>query len=160
MPIEQQPDPETEAHPSSISLHASDWLRQFVKHFEQNFVDASEHLAPNANLSAYQLATVRAVIATLNDSGLTAESAREMLAQVSMEQDNNLIEWTSDLNNRRFELIDKDIQETLPPMEQIELTALTKIMRQHLDAELTLPMEGARALHRKLTELPATDQSR
>ncbi len=57
------------------------------------------------------------------------------------------------LNQRRFELIDREIQETLAPAERVELTGLTRIMREQLESEANLPMEGAKALHRKLLEL-------
>ena len=52
----------------------------------------------------------------------------------------------------------KEIQETLGPAERIELAGLTGIMREHLESEANVPMEGAKALHRKLLELAAEDE--
>lgn len=52
----------------------------------------------------------------------------------------------------------KEIQEALSPAEKIELAGLTGIMREHLDSEANVPMEGAKALHRKLLELAAEDE--
>lgn len=68
--------------------------------------------------------------------------------------------WNSELNSRRFELIDKEIQGTLSIAEQFELESLTNLMRQHVDAEENLPFEGARILHKYLTglELDSTDE--
>jgi hypothetical protein len=68
--------------------------------------------------------------------------------------------WNSALNKRRFELIDMGIQGTLGPAERAELEGLTKIMREQLESELNLPMEGARALHRKLLELATKGKRR
>ncbi len=55
------------------------------------------------------------------------------------------------MNKRRFELIDGDIQGTLSRAEQIELAGLTQLMREHVDSEVNLPLEGARKLHRLLS---------
>lgn len=60
------------------------------------------------------------------------------------------VEWNASLNQRRFELIDKEIRGTLSPAEQIELAGLTRIMREQLETEDNLPLEGAKALLRKL----------
>lgn len=60
-----------------------------------------------------------------------------------------------ELNKRRFELIDSDIQGKITPEERLELAGLTQRMREHLDSEINLPFKGAQKLHRYLTELVA-----
>jgi len=60
--------------------------------------------------------------------------------------------WTAELNRRRFELIDRDIQGTLTPAEHFELAGLTKLMREQVESEENLPMDGARALHKFLLD--------
>jgi hypothetical protein len=62
------------------------------------------------------------------------------------------VQWTAELNQRRFDLIDLAIQRTLSVSEEVELATLTQIMRAHVDSEANLPFEGARKLHRYLIE--------
>jgi len=61
------------------------------------------------------------------------------------------LQWSSDLNKRRFELIDRDLQGLINMSEQIELAALTQLMREQVETEANLPFAGARKLHRSLT---------
>ena len=46
-----------------------------------------------------------------------------------------------------------DIQGTLSREERLELAGLTQVMREHVDTENNLPFEGAKKLHRYLTDL-------
>ena len=141
----------------TLSEHTSDWINLFIKHFELNLVDASHSLRPDASDSDYRSAAIRAMFETVLDSGVDSDVFAETVGQVLIEERHGFIEWNSDLNQRRFELIDKAIQESLTPAESIELAGLTRIMREHLESEANLPMEGAKALHRKLRELAAED---
>lgn len=108
--------------------------------------------ADNADLS---LAAMRAVKLTLLDSGLNDEQIVALFACVALERSDagKLPEWTAQLNQRRFELIDGDIQGTLSREERFELAGLTHLMRQHVDSEVNLPLEGAKKLHRYLIDL-------
>lgn len=153
MPVEEQPKSETESSAAAISEDASEWLQQVVKHFELNFIDACQGSQADADEPAYQRLTIRAIVQTLKDSGLSEGSIREMFGQIAGESIAEPIEWTAEMNRRRFSLIDKEIQGDLTPAEQFELARLTSAMRMAVDSELNLPMEGARALHRKLTDL-------
>lgn len=155
-----RPDTDPDAHSASISLDASDWLQQFIKHVEINFVDASEGLPPDAALPTFQAMAMQAVIQTLQDSGLSREDVLELLGRISLEQKVVYGEWTPDLNQRRFALIDKEMGGTLTLAEQIELARLTTKMRQHVESELDLPLEGVKGLHRKLIEQSATERIR
>jgi hypothetical protein len=148
---------EVESRGDSISEAASDWLAQFVKHFELNFFDVCRDLPPAAGAADYQDATMRAVFQTMLDSGMDPDAIVESLGPTPIEQRGGSVEWTSALNQRRFELIDKEIQETLTPTEKIELAGLTRIMREQLDSESNLPLAGAKALHRKLLGLGGAD---
>ena len=141
-----------------ISEHANDWIRKFVQQLERNFVDTSLSLPPDARIFEYQRATIRAVFHTLLDSGMDSESFAETVGRILIEKRPDTIEWNSEMNQRRFELIDKEIQETLTAAERIELAGLTAIMREQLESEANLPMEGAKALHRKLLKLAAKDR--
>ncbi len=160
MPSKKPPESETESPQESISQHASDWIRQFIKHAELYFVDASEVLASDASASEYQEATIRAVFQALRDSGMTVEAVLETIGYVAIEQTGSPVKWNSELNQRRFVLIDKQIQEMLTPDERIELAGLTKMMREQVESETNLPLEGAKELHRKLMDLDATDKPR
>jgi hypothetical protein len=141
----------------TLSEHTTDWINLFIKHFELNLLDASHSLPPDASESDYRFAAIRAMFETVLDSGVDGEVLAETVGKVLIEERQGSIEWNSDLNQRRFELIDKAIQESLTPSESIELAGLTRTMREHLESEANLPMEGAKALHRKLRELAAED---
>jgi hypothetical protein len=136
-----------------------DWIREFTKHFELNVLDASGDLPPDASVSESQMATARAIVATFLDSGMDLESVMEFLGRVALESRSAGASWSDALNQRRFALIDKEIQGTLTPAETVELAGLTRIMRDHVDSEANLPLEGARALHRKLLQRESTGES-
>jgi len=158
MDSKQPPETELERRGVPISEHASDWIRRFVEQLELNFADSSHGLPPDARVREYRVATIRAAFQTLLDSGMDTDSVVETVGEVSIEGRRGSIEWNSELNQRRFELIDKEIQETLTPAERVELAGLTRIMREQLESEANLPMEGAKALHRKLLELAVKDK--
>lgn len=143
----------------AISTTADLWIRQFVKQFELHMLEASRQLPPDASVSQSQAATARAILATYLDSGMEFESAVELLGQVAVEWRSVDGAWTKALNQRRFELIDKEIQGSLTPAESIELAGLTRSMREHVEAETNLPMRGARALHRKLLQLESPGEA-
>ncbi|MGO8745158.1 MAG: hypothetical protein ACLQNE_04135 [Thermoguttaceae bacterium] len=115
-------------------------------------------MPPNASDLDYRIAAIRAMFETLLDSGMDAELFAETVGRVLIEERPGSIQWNSQLNQRRFELIDKEIQETLAPAERVELAGLTRIMREQLESEANLPMEGAKALHRKLLEMAAQEK--
>jgi hypothetical protein len=149
---------ESVSHGDSISERASDWIRLCIKHFELNLLDTSRSLPPNASDLDYRIAAIRAMFETLLDSGMDAELFAETVGRILIEERPGSIQWNSQLNQRRFELIDKEIQETLAPAERVELAGLTRIMREQLESEANLPMEGAKALHRKLLEMAAQEK--
>jgi hypothetical protein len=61
-------------------------------------------------------------------------------------------EWTADKNERRCELIDKDIQGAIGPGERRELEVLTQQMRAYRRTIARIPLEGAARLHQQLLE--------
>jgi hypothetical protein len=150
---------ETPESRPAISADADLWIRQFINQFELHVLDASRELSPGPGVSELQMATARAILATYLDSGMEFESAVELLTQVASEGRDIDVPWNSELNQRRFLLIDKEIQETLTPAERIELAGLTRSLRHHVESEMNLPMKGARALHRKLLQLESTGES-
>ena len=125
------------------------------KHLQGSFIDVAQKLPPDADSADYGLAAMRAVRRTLLDAGLTDDQIAGLLNRAASEDAGELIsqEWSAELNKRRFELIDRDIQGSLTRDEQVELAGLTELMRKHVESEINVPMEGARALHRRLTAL-------
>lgn len=150
MAVKKQPDPDA----GTISEGASDWFRQFLKHLEISMAEMGQGLPPNADRADYSLAAIHAVKMTLLDAGLDNEQILGLFGQVALEHADaaKTPEWTAELNRRRFELIDGDIQGTLSREEQLELAGLTQLMRQQVDSEVNLPLEGAKKLHRYLTD--------
>lgn len=150
---------ETPASPGAISADTDLWIRQFIKQFELHVLDTSHELMPDASVSQSQVTTARAILATYLDSGMELESVMELFGRVALERRAVGASWSDALNQRRFALIDKEIQGLLTPAESVELAGLTRIMRDHVDSEANLPMDGARTLHRKLLHLESTGES-
>lgn len=128
----------------SISEHASEWIRLFIKHFELNLLDNSRSLPSDASDLDYRVAAIRAMFETILDSGMDRELFAASVGRILIEKRPGSVAWNSELNQRRFELIDKEIQGTLAPAERVELAGLTDIMREQLDSEANLPMEVQR----------------
>lgn len=151
MTVKKQPDPKY----ATLSEGANDWIRQFLKHLEIYMSETGQGLPSNATTADYSLAAMRSVKMTLLDSGLNDEQILGLLGQVAFESaiSSSTPEWTAELNKRRFELIDGDIQGTLSREEQLELAALTQHMRVHVESEINLPFQGAQKLHCYLTQL-------
>jgi hypothetical protein len=61
-------------------------------------------------------------------------------------------EWTEALNNRRCELVDKEIEGTLTAAEAAELAGLQGAFQRYLRGVAPLPLDDARRLHRELLE--------
>jgi len=150
---------EQPASPEAISAETDLWIRQFIKQFELHVLDASHRLMPDASVAQSQVATARAILATYLDSGMELESVMELFGRVAVESRSVEASWSDAFNQRRFALIDKEIQGLLTPAESIELAGLTRIRRDHVDLEANLPIAGARALHRKLLQLEPTGES-
>lgn len=151
MAVKKQPDPDT----GTLHEGANDWFRQFLKHLEIFMAETGQGLSSDAKNSDYSFAAMQAVKLTLLDSGLDSEQILGLFGRVAL-VDSEIpkeIPWTAELNKRRFELIDGDIQGTLNHDEQLELAGLTHLMREHADSEVNLPLEGARKLHQYLTDL-------
>lgn len=150
MAVKKQP----ESDAGALSEPANDWFRQFLKHLEIFMVEAGQVVRSDAEATDYRLAAMRAVKLTLLDSGMDDDEFWSLVGRVAIEDVNTTIklEWSAELNKRRFELIDSDIQGTITPVEQVELAGLTHLMREHVDSEDNLPFEGAKKLHRFLTE--------
>ena len=151
MAVKKQPDPDA----GTLSEGANDWFRQFLKHLEISMAEIGQGLPPDASTPDFSLAAMRAVKMTLLDSGLDYEQILGLFGHVAFEHadSSRTPEWTSELNKRGFELIDDDIQGTLSREERLELAGLTQLMREHVDSEINLPFEGAKKLHRYLTDL-------
>ena len=61
-------------------------------------------------------------------------------------------EWTATNNDRRFYLIDKEIDGSITPEQALELETLQTRMGRWLDKVAPLPLEYIRQLHRELLE--------
>lgn len=151
MVVKKQPDSNAETVPEG----ANDWFRQFLKHLEISMAETGQGLPSNAKTSEFSLAAMRAVKMTLSDSGLDDEQIIGLFAHAAFESadSSRTVKWTAELNKRRFELVDGDIQGILTLEERLELASLTQLMREHVDSEINLPFKGAKKLHQYLTDL-------
>ena len=66
-------------------------------------------------------------------------------------------EWTEEKESRRGQLIDRDIQGTITPAEQVELASLTREGNQHYDSVAPRPIDGAIRLHHQLLNRRASN---
>ena len=139
----------------SISVEARDWIRQCSIRFENNLLEMSGGLPPEPDHHEYWLLAIRAIAATFleADTRNDHELLTGLLGQVLLERRAGTAKWSPELNRRRFELIDKDIQGDLSPAETLELAGLTQSMRDEVDAESNLPTKGAKDLHHRLLRL-------
>jgi hypothetical protein len=142
-----------------VASNADDWIRVFIRLLDDHFVDASSGLQADASDPEYRLAAARAILATYLDSGMQLDSILELFRRAAADSTDVEGAWSDALNQRRFALIDKEIHGTLTPAESIELARLTTMMRDHVESEENLPMEGPRALHWKLTQLESMGES-
>lgn len=151
MTVKKQP----EASAGELDESANAWFRQFLKHLEIYMAETGQALRPDSESAEFCLAAIRAVRLTLRDSGVGEDEIVELFGRLVIEEKGEGKEpvWNAELNHRRFELIDGDIQGTLSPAERIELAGLTHLMREHVDSEVNLPFAGARKLHRHLAKL-------
>src|SRR5262245_34341517 len=138
----KQHDSDQPVTPDVISAVTDLWIRQFITQFELYVLDASRRLPANPSVHESRSATARAILETYLDSGMDFDSVVELLGQVIVERRAGKVAWNDALNQRRFELIDKEIQGTLTPAERIELVGLTGAMRDHIESETNLPTEG------------------
>jgi hypothetical protein len=67
--------------------------------------------------------------------------------------------WSAESNRRRLALIDKQIQQSISLAEQLELARLTAQMRAQVDTEINLPLQGARAIHKRLLAVERKDSA-
>ncbi len=112
-------EPESPRPKKAVSAHADDWNRQFIKHLEIHLVDAGRNLPVDLGDVELRIAALRAVFETLTDSGMESESALELLGHAAIERKAADSSWRAALNQRRFALIDKEIQGTLTPVESV-----------------------------------------
>ena len=84
----------------------------------------------------------------LHDEATTVSSTEK----VSREASTVGSDWSDADNDRRCELIDKDIQETITEAERCELNMLSLRLREYRRRNIPLPVEGARRLHAELLE--------
>lgn len=151
MTVKKQP----ETNGGELCESANDWFRQFLKQLEIFMTETGQALRPDSEPAEFCLAAMRAVKLTLEDSGVDKDEIVNILGRIILEVKSGDKEpkWNAELNKRRFELIDGEIQGTLSPAEQIELAGLTHLLREHADSPVNLPFEAARKLHRHLAEL-------
>lgn len=83
---------------------------------------------------------------------LRQELAEELTKSLAADLPTSSGEWNDAKNERRCELIDKDIQGTLGPVERRELESLTHQFRAHRRSIAPIPIEGATRLHQQLLE--------
>lgn len=85
-----------------------------------------------------------AVLAAMRTSHLVAN----LLEQLDLSGD--AVAWTTEMNHRRCELIDKRIAGTITDPESVELHRLQAAASAYRDQTAPLPVDGAKRLHAEL----------
>jgi len=135
MTFKKQPD----SNASELHEDANDWFRKFLEQLELFMVETGRRLGSNSKSTDYQLAAMSAVKLTLLDAGMDDEGLRNLFGRVAIAGDDarQSLQWNPELNKRRFELIDGDIQGILTAAEQID-DPLTTI----LSSSITVLADG------------------
>jgi hypothetical protein len=93
-------------------------------------------------------------------SELRQDLAEEIAKSLAAELPTTDGEWNDAKNERRCELIDKDIQGGLNAAERREFESLTQQMRVHRRTVAPIPIAGAIRLHQQLLEKKRQHQDR
>lgn len=131
------------------------WFQNgFLKQLEIHVANLGPTLDDDSSDVNRSMTAVKAVKMTLQDLGLEDEQIQQLFDEVAYDDFPIPIpsEWTEDLNKRRFELIDLEIQGELNLEQKIDLARLTRLMRQHFDTEELLGLDQIRKEHARLTD--------
>jgi hypothetical protein len=131
-------EPRATADHEPVDIDARFWSLQWIPVFEQALLAESTHLRKPTEISDLYRLTIRAMLSTLIDSGMSAESFVDLVGQT---------------------LSDKQIQQSISLAEQLELARLTAQMRAQVDTEVNLPLQGARAIHKRLLATERKDSA-
>lgn len=153
MASKKLPDIESASESRNVTSEVEFWLQQFQKHFAIAFYDRCQSLPDTPGHDEIQRVTSEALVETLLDSGTSPESLIDAVGQVQLERTLEAATWTEEMNQRRVELIDRDLQQSATLDEQVELAKLTATMRAAIDTESNLPLLGAKRLHEKLLKM-------
>ncbi len=80
MAVEKQPEPSA----GEISETVNDWFRQFLKHFEINFLEAEQAISKESGAADYYFAAFQAFKLTLLDSGMQEDRFRLLIQSAVM----------------------------------------------------------------------------
>ncbi|HET6883784.1 MAG TPA: hypothetical protein VFI31_26765 [Pirellulales bacterium] len=154
MSTDESLEDQTKLQAGSLAAEAIDWGFQFLKVLELEYSNAAAGLPAQATLAEFRRAMIRAFESTLVESGADPRDVPSLIHEsLSLDQSvEKSAGWTSELNARRIELIDKMIQQSLSATEAAELSRLTARLRLHVDNEELVPLEGARQIHKRLLE--------
>lgn len=138
----------------SVASKAIEWGNLFLKALEIEYGNAAAELPAQAAWAEYRQAMIRAFGAALIESGADPSELGRLIQDIVPRDQlaEKSVGWTSELNARRIELIDKMIQQSLSEAEAAEFGQLTARLRLHVDNEELVPLQGARQLHRRLLE--------
>jgi hypothetical protein len=154
MPNDKSHDLQARPKRRFVSSEAQEWGRLFVKNLECEYASLASQLPADATWPDFQRAMMVAFRTIFDESGPPESMGRfceEVIAGL-LPVDTD-VSWNQEKNSRRLGLIDKNIQRTISPEESLELARLTRQMRIHCDHEETVPLEGARELHRRLLDM-------
>ena len=96
--------------------------------------------------------------ATREDVGSSRGSFVTFKLRDNAERSTQLPSWTEEKNERRCDLVDKEIDGTLTPEEADELEGLQKEMLAFRRKVAPLPIEEARRVHDQLLKEAAAEQ--
>lgn len=152
-------EPRATAEHETVDTDARIWSLQWIPVFEQALLAESTHLPKPTEISDLYRMTIRAMLSTLIDEGMNPEWFVDVVGKALGEMSPHETTWNPESNLRRLALIDKQIQQSISLAEQLELARLTAQMRAQVDTEVNLPLQGARAIHKRLLATERKDSA-
>jgi hypothetical protein len=126
-----------------MSREADQWVRQFLEGVEDKLLRSR---TVDSGGEPLNMAAARAVVDALEETGTDLETVLALFGRVAVEKRHGSQNWSEDLNARRCELIDKDVDGTLELGERMELAGLTRLLRERFDTETSVPLTRLEAL--------------
>ena len=135
----------SEERPNSIPFDEVEWLARFIREFELEFNVITRSLESYSGESEISRIVLYAVKRLLSESGMRTE---EMLSIIADDR----YGWTDEKNARRFELIEKKMDDNLSGGEAWELESLTEQLRYSMKDVERSRVEFAKKLFDDVSE--------
>jgi hypothetical protein len=148
-----QPEDQNQTKPP-LRSELAELASKFVALLETEFIQSTPDSASGQPMDVFRQHITTSFVDVLCETGARPHEVAKLL-QTNLKA--LLVPgdepWTDEKNDRRINLIDKSIQQSLSPEESFELDQLTEQLRNYCDTEEAIPTKGAKKLHDYLLDL-------